>query len=314
MTPDGARSMRQLDEPMLSGRHIYDAAAKLRTSRRVDPEAAARSLGKVLNAWRNRDFAPRRSTVSAIGAAWGYSEPLIEASFDALIAPFDEESLTAFAASSGGAERRGDADSEILGMVMPGNLPGAGLHEVLIGLLSGKALMLKTSASEPFFFASLARAIQQFDEALGQRLAVFNWNRSRADLTAAMRANCVGLVVFGDDETIEQLKNNDNGAIAGSDPAIAGNDSYQLRAGFGLRFSGGYVGEQVFEAKDGGHRRALVIDRLARDVSLFEQAGCLSPQHIFVAERSRSEEAPEGTATRGNAYNCAAAWPQPWNA
>ena len=296
--------MRQVDEPVLSGHHVYDAAAKLRASRRVDPEAAARSLGKVLSAWRDRDLAPRRSTVTAIAAAWGYSELLLEASFDALLAPFDEKSLAAFAASSTRAGNRGGADSEILGMVMPGNLPGAGLHEVLIGLLSGKALMLKTSVSEPFFFASLARTIQQMDEALGKRLAVFSWDRSRGDLTAAMRANCAGLAVFGDDGTIESLKDGDNGGWSGS--VSGGPESHSLRAGFGLRFSGGYAGEEVFEAKDGGNQRALIIDGLARDVSLFEQAGCLSPHHIFVAERLPSGEASDGTGTRGHAYYFAA--------
>src|ERR1700677_652989 len=156
MTPDGDKFMGLADEAALSAHRINDAAAKLRASRRGDPDAAARSLGKVLSAWRDRDFGPRRSTVTAIAAAWGYSEPLLDASFDALLAPFDEKSLAAFAASSARAGNRDGASEEIIGMVMPGNLPGAGLHEVLIGLLSGKALMLKTSASEPFFFAGLA--------------------------------------------------------------------------------------------------------------------------------------------------------------
>jgi acyl-CoA reductase LuxC len=304
MTRDGARFMRDVEVPLLSANHIYEAAAKLRASRWVDPVTAARSLGKVLSAWRDHDFAPRRSTVTAIAAAWGYSEPLIEASFDALLTPFDEQPLAAYAASIARTESRDGADSEILGMVIPGNLPGAGLHEVLIGLLSGKALMLKTSASEPFFFASLARTIQQFDETLSKRLAVFNWDRSRGDLTVAMRANCVGLVVFGDDETVQHLKDSN---ISGSSGSVGGGpESHPLKAGFGLRFSGGYVGEEVFEAEDGGHQRALIIDGLARDVSLFEQMGCLSPHHIFVAERSRSEAASDGTGTKGNAYHFAA--------
>ncbi|HEX4210610.1 MAG TPA: hypothetical protein VHY56_09470, partial [Candidatus Binataceae bacterium] len=144
----------------LSALHIHQAAARMRGLPPVDPVRAAGSLGQVLRKWRERDFELRRVTVAAVAAAWGYSEPLLDASLDALLSPFSDEALAARVASvisnsdGGGREvseivgektRKGRKriNPEIIGMVMPGNLPGAGLHEVVIGLLSGKALLLK---------------------------------------------------------------------------------------------------------------------------------------------------------------------------
>ena len=256
---------------------INDTAARMRACRSAaNPEDTARALTRTLAAWRDREFGPRRTTVAAIAAAWGYSEPLLEASFDALLQPFTEAALTSFAASSRLPQPR-DSQS-IAGMIMPGNLPGAGIHEVLIALLSGAAVILKTSAAEPIFFASFARTLRQFDGRIGERMAVFNWGRDRRDLTAALRANCDWLAAFGDDDTIARLAAADDDCDTATGMAAGREASSLLRARFGLRFSGAYVSIGAAAGPD----RVTIAQALACDLSLFEQAGCLSPHHIFV--------------------------------
>ncbi|HEX4209199.1 MAG TPA: acyl-CoA reductase, partial [Candidatus Binataceae bacterium] len=306
---------------------IRRAAARMRGLPPVEPVSTADSLGQVLRRWRQRDFELRRVTVAAIAAAWGYSEPLLDASLDALLSPFSDEALAACVASvisnpgSAGREvseivgektRKGreKISPEIIGMVMPGNLPGAGLHEVVIGLLSGKALLLKTSAAEPFFFAGLARTIRQVDEALADHLTVFNWGREREDLNAAMRASCDWLVAYGDDHTLRHLKEGDGIGAVGEGPAVGEAERPPLKAGFGQRFSGAYVAADGFAANGDASKRTAMIEALALDVSLFEQAGCLSPQHIFVQDPQPGRSLLSGASgvgtARGNAYELAA--------
>jgi acyl-CoA reductase LuxC/acyl-protein synthetase LuxE len=248
---------------------------------RVTPERVAAAIGATCARWRDRDFAPRRETVAAIAAAWGWSEPLLDESIDALIAPFSGEALENFA-------RRGLHRSDLVGLIMPGNIPGAGIHEIAVGLIAGCALMVKTASAEPIFFARFAQTLRQVDAAVGARIAVINWSRERSELTAAWRTNCDWIAAFGADETIAQLASSTQDA---SKEGVG-----RLAAGFGNRVSGALVAAETAA----GANAATVADAIARDVSLFEQRGCLSPHHIFV-------ESPDGGAAREFARELAAA-------
>jgi Acyl-CoA reductase (LuxC) len=274
-----------------------------------DPLETARSLAAVLGAWRLRDFAPRRATIAAVAAAWGYSEPLLDASLDALLAPFIAESLASFAESVTNRRDTSDKVGEVVGMVMPGNLPGAGLHEVVLSLLSGMGVILKTSEAEPFFFAGLSRTLRNFDVTLADRLAVFNWGRDRKDLTAATRTYCSWLVAFGEDDTLQHLREDAQFDAISLTPVDG--QAGKLKAGFGRRFSGAYVGEDAATNQVASSRSAIT-DALALDLSLFEQAGCLSPHHVFVEDRAwprrvQPHVASKGGPSTGCAHELAAA-------
>jgi Acyl-CoA reductase (LuxC) len=240
----------------------------------VTPVRVASALGETCARWREHVFAPRRETVTAISAAWGWSEALLDQSIDALLAPLNRDTLAEFA-------RRAPRRKDLVGLIMPGNIPGAGIHEFAIGLIAGCALMVKTATAEPVFFARFARTLRQVDAEVGARVAVINWGRERADLTAALRSSCDWFAAYGDDETIARLGSIERPAAAND------NGSGRMAAGFGGRVSGALVAPEV---ATGVHTRALAA-AIARDVSLFEQQGCLSPHHIFV-------ESPDGGAAR----------------
>jgi hypothetical protein len=97
------------------------------------------------------------------------------------------------------------------------------------------------------------------DLRVGGRLQVFNWSRAHADLTRTLREVTDELVPYGDDATIA---------------AVGGGEI----VGFGSRLSAALV---TRGAAHGGPAQQ-VARCLARDVTLFEQLGCLSPHQIFV--------------------------------
>src|SRR5579859_2170920 len=158
----------------------------------------AAAVGTACARWRDRAFAPRRETIAAVAAAWGWSEPLLDESLDALLAPFSAEALEGFARS---VPHR----SDLVGLIMAGNVPGAGIHEFAIALVAGCALMVKTATAEPIFFARFAQTLRDVDAQVGARIAVLNWDRSREELTTAFCANCDWIAAFGADETIAGL-------------------------------------------------------------------------------------------------------------
>jgi hypothetical protein len=253
------------DSSGLRASDIASAAARLRAAQNIAPDAprAADALSRAVGLWRDRNYVRRRDAIARIAGQAGFSVALLDASLDALLKPFSHAALNSLAArvsSTGRPDRPG-----VLGFIMAGNVAGAGMHEIAIGLIAGAGMLVKTASTEPVFFDQFACTLVELDREVASRIVVFNWSRARDDLTAAMAANCDRVVAYGDDATIESFHNI---------PAVIG---------FGSRVSGAVVapGALVPERID------AVAGSLARDVALFEQLGCLSLHHVFVVSRNR---------------------------
>ena len=240
---------------------IASAATRLRDAQSValEPSRVADVLSRAVALWRERNYPRRRDAIAQIARQAGYSVALLDESLDALLKPFSNTGLSSLAAK---VSRSGRADRpKLLGFIMAGNVAGAGLHEIAIGMIAGAGLLIKTASTEPVFFDQFARTLAELDREAASRIAVFNWSRERADLTAAMAANCARVIAYGDDATIEWLRD---------------------VIGFGSRVSGAVVAPNALvpERIDG------FAAALARDAVLFEQLGCLSLHHVFVVSRS----------------------------
>src|SRR5208283_4540856 len=257
--PDGS-----LDSSRLVESEVASAAARVRGAVNVNPGAdrMADVLAGAFGLWRNRHYARRRRATAAIAHSAGYSVALLENSIDALLKPFTSQALRAMAArvSAGGGMHR----PKTLGFIAAGNVAGAGIHEIAIALIAGAAVVVKTASAEPIFFAEFARTLAEVDRDAGARIEILQWSRARTDLTAALIANCERVVAYGDDLTIESLRNRPN------------------LIGFGSRVSAAVV---ALGATDPS-RIDRVAELLARDVVLFEQLGCLSLHHVFVVSHT----------------------------
>jgi len=227
------------------GARLRDAIAKPLPALRI-----AKALAATIARWRRRDFGPRRDTIAQISRNIGFSIELLDESLDALLLPFTSAALEQ-------AASRANKTHEVMGFVMAGNVTGAGLHEVVLALIAGAAVLMKTASREPVFFARFADALRKEDPAVGATLAVLTWPRERLDLTQAHRKASDSIVAYGDDATI--------GAMGG-----------EATFGFGSRLSGAIVASTAVDNAD------EIVRLLARDVTLFEQLGCLSPHHVFV--------------------------------
>ena len=249
--------------------HIEDAARRLR---RVIASASFTSdssrAGAVFEALRSsiaksENLRDQRwqLAIRRIARQMGCSEQLLELSISALTRPLAQ--VCDFA-------RMVKPRRELLGFVLPGNVPGAGLHEIVIALLAGCGLIVKSSAAEPVFFAEFAATLNELDvrfgTAFGKLIEVFNWGRERTDLTRALLDACDCIAAFGDDITVAEFERRSPGVI-----------------GFASRVSGAALLREavVDDAALEQNVRAISVD-----CALFDQRGCLSPQHIFVEERA----------------------------
>src|SRR5208337_3565174 len=266
-----------LDSSRLVESDMASAAARVRGAENINPGAdrMARALAHAFELWRDRDYARRRKAIAAIARSAGYSVAMLENSIDALLKPFTSDALKSLAArvsSSGGIDRPGT-----VGFIAAGNVAGAGMHEIAIALVAGAGVVVKTASAEPVFFAEFARTLAEIDRDAGARIEVFHWSRTRADLSAALIANCERVVAYGDDLTIESLHHRPN------------------VIGFGSRVSAAVVAPGATDPS----RIDRVAELLARDVALFEQLGCLSLHHVFVV--SHTGDAARDVAIRMSA-------------
>jgi Acyl-CoA reductase (LuxC) len=239
---------------------IAEAAARIREfiGAPHSCEHAAEVLAAVLTQWRHHALPARREAVTLIARQRQFSEPLLEASLDALFAPFTADALRSVAARA--AERR-----NLLGFVMAGNVAGAGLHEIAMALIAGAGMIIKTASAEPVLFRAIVSTLAEHDPALAARISIFTWPREQVGLTLALSDATDAIVAYGDDATIASL--------TGDRPLFA----------FGGRLSGAVAMRSLL----GAGAQAAVAKGFARDATLFEQLGCLSPHHVFV-------EAPAG--------------------
>jgi hypothetical protein len=236
---------------------------------------------------------PEAASTAQIARRLGWSLELLDASIRALCAPCaDVEHMRAIA-------RRPLVRRAIVGFVMPGNIPGAGLHELVLTLLGGAVATVKTASVEPLFFAHWAARLAALDRRLGARIAVFNWSRERTDLTQVMQECCDQMVAFGDDTTIAAL-------AAPRHPEIA--NACRHFTDFGARLSGAVI----TTAASAGPTQDDVARGVALDATLFEQRGCLAPHHVFVADATGGREARAfGARLTASLQSLAATLPPP---
>ena len=170
--------LRQPDQSVLRASDIASAAARLRAGNRIapDPSRTADALSRAVALWRDRNYPRRRDAIAQIARQAGYSAAMLDASLDALLKPFSDAALKSLAAqvASGAPLDR----PRVLGFIMAGNVAGAGMHEIAIGLIAGAGLLVKTASTEPVFFDQFARTLAELDREVASRLAVFNWSRA----------------------------------------------------------------------------------------------------------------------------------------
>ena len=238
------------------------ASRAIRIQRAESVDRMSDALTRAFELWRDRNYARRRDAIAAIARAAGYSVAMLENSIDALLKPFTNDALKMMAGTPSKIDR-----PKTIGFIAAGNVAGAGIHEIAIALIAGARVLIKTATAEPIFFAEFARTLAEVDRDAGARVEVSHWSRERADLTASLLEKCELVIAFGDDATIESLHRRNV-------------------IGFGSRVSGALIGDGIDSS-----RINQIAGLLARDVTLFEQLGCLSLHHVFVVS-------PDGRAAR----------------
>jgi hypothetical protein len=282
-----------------SAREIRAALQRLRgAGHRLRQRPAGETLDAlalVLESWRDRDSEVRRALRSDYADAAGFSPAMVEAgmaralagwSGDALRELLDRE-LGGIEALEGSA-RRSASGFEVTSVLLAGSLPSPTLLGLLAPLLLRSPVLAKTSVHDPVTAGLVASSVAAADPELGA---------------------CVEIVRFAgsDRECVDALLGADCVVASGSDQTIA---SVAARVWPPRRLVG--YGHRLSVAVVAADRPADSAARLAEDVALWDQLGCLSPLAVFVTDRDRGEAAAFAAELAGALADLEERWPRGW--
>jgi acyl-CoA reductase-like NAD-dependent aldehyde dehydrogenase len=144
----------------------------------------------------------------------------------------------------------------LLTCVFSGNVPGIAAFDMALGLALKSAVLVRPAAAEPVFAPLFARSVAEEDAGLGRCLAVARWGYKEA--WAYERAGAV--LAYGSDESVA--------AIRQLVPPGA------RFVGHGHKISFAVIAREAATAETAA--------RLALDVAMYDQQGCVSPHMAFV--------------------------------
>lgn len=265
LVTDACQTLRRNRERYLSGRS---------TQQMID------LLNSLSREWQQPDNPFRKLALELGPAAIGFSRETITAGLDAIFGEITTSNLEAlieqdlghlqrldqFTGANGSVRTLARANGpELLASVMPGNIPSSPLMGIVLGLLVRSAQFVKCATGASLLPRLFAHSIYEADSRIGACLEIAEWKGGRTDLEEVLFGHADCVCASGSDESLAQIRLLVPGSVRFVD--------------HGHRVSFGYV---ACEALARGGAKS-VASRAARDVSAWDQLGCLSP-HLFYVE------------------------------
>ncbi|HXV36750.1 MAG TPA: acyl-CoA reductase, partial [Myxococcota bacterium] len=255
------------------------------------------ALGAVLEGWRNPDSAWRRELVEQLPAATGFTAPLVREGLQRALDGWTRDALRELALRELGSPEDLDAESsrsvdgwDVTAVWLAGSIPMPSLLALIAPLAVRSPVLAKAASRDPVTPDLVARSIEETDAELGRCIRIASFPAQRLDLTdALLQADCV--------------------CATGSDEAIA---ALRARAGPARHFvaDGHRFSVAAVAPPDGAQLRVELAQRLAVDVALWDQLGCLSPIEVFAVDRDASFAIALGEALAGALAHAEKIWPR----
>ena len=224
------------------------------------PEVLARAAQVILD-----EPSALASVAFAAGTCCGFTRPMVREGLVNLLGGLTADSLRSLQARD-----RRKSSGEVVLHVLSGNLFLPGIESMILASLRGAASIVRTSSADPLFPRLWAEAVRIADPEFAESVAVLHWPHSDAQCyeTAFGAADIV--VVYGSDTTVASLASRVR--------------PEQTFLGHGTRYSFAVVDATALtpeSVRDAARR-------IAYDVSVYDQQGCLSPRAVFVSASGQS--------------------------
>jgi hypothetical protein len=222
----------------------------------AEGEARVAATERFVSEWRDPDSWVRREARERLaGGLW--SGPVIERAFDIVFSKRADKSPRARIADWFEASREHARRALV---ILPGNVIGPALCSCFAVAVSGGSAILKAASTERAVADIIERQFAAIGAPLAGTIEARYWPGGDIAAEAAAIADVGAVIAFGSDATIETIRSRV--------PA----DKHFI--GYGTRYSLGLVTT--------GADLAAAAEAASFDICLFDQAGCMSPQTIYV--------------------------------
>lgn len=154
--------------------------------------------------------------------------------------------------------------------IFAGIIPTPMLFDVFLGLLLRSAILAKSPSREPFFPILLAKSISKVDPRLGSCIAALWWPGGQWGLEKTIFKESDVIHAYGDDETVQKIK------------------SYVPSGKTFLPFAHKVSFSIIGKEKLLREKSTTLAERVAYDISLYDQQGCVSPHVIYLEESQKT--------------------------
>lgn len=223
-----------------------------------------RAVAGAASSWLREEWPDQEGLVGRMSDRCGYSPAVMAAGMAAHFSVMTEIELRRWVGQASG--RGGSPGSKSVAILPASNLPGIGLVPAVAALLAGARVLVKTSAAEPFFMGAWRERLVSIESDLGSWIEVTEWIGGNDPQEGSRLAACDQVVLLGADATVDAVRQRYGHRVIG------------LGTGTSLAV--------VSERADLG----ASARRLARDVAIWDQRGCLSPHGIAVIGSETSSQ------------------------
>ena len=232
---------------------VREAGATLRTAT-TDERASwlADSAHRLL-----REVASRSA---ALAESTGLSAPMVSWAARTTLRTVDAQALSRLASQ---AQQSGSDPIAMLSVILAGNVFTASVRGIVVPLLLGVPVLVKSSSRETLFPAMLRDALHRTDPGLGAGMDLVVFPGGDREREAALVESAEAVAVYGSDQTVASI-------------AARCGDKALIAHGHGV--SAAYCGSHALSKA----RIDRTVAAVSLDVCAYDQRGCLSPQVIYV--------------------------------
>jgi hypothetical protein len=274
--------------------HLRDAGERLK--RRPIGEVLE-ILGAVLDGWRDPNSLWRRDLVDRLPAATGFTAPLISEGLRRALGGWTSDALRELAVRELGTLDAIDTESNrrissfgTTAVLLAGSIPMPSLLALIAPLAVRSPVLAKAASRDSLTPHLVAQSIAEADEELGRCIRVVNFSADDETCTRALlEADCI--CATGSDETIASVR----ALVKPPRRLIA--DGHRLSVA------------AVVPPKATKDRVDLAA-RLALDIALWDQLGCLSPIAVFAVTSEAAQIAALAAEIAAALANAEKEWPR----
>ena len=124
---------------------------------------------------------------SGIENGW-FSKQMVRSAFEGITKMLDEAQLKQWLEPYS-QNIAIEKEPKEIGIIMAGNIPAVGFHDLLCVLLSGNTAVIKTSSDDALLIPSIAKLLISIDASLSERITILESSRSKYDAVIATGSN-----------------------------------------------------------------------------------------------------------------------------